>query len=239
MKNKTIVSSKGLIANTDKSVKINAIESITPFEYLTKLVSVMQPVNDKSNSSYFLNIKDSGGDGAYFQVKEVKTKSVIPGSVFMYEVDINYPDDNSLAYDFSVNEDFAWPLAYKYSGGFNTYNYNIDNSGNTISSKSTSNLKNITSTTGVSAMDKNWWKNVTEFPIKATLEIKGLSTYVLLLNYIKINVYYFGKKRSSSGVYIVTGQEDSLSGNGFRTKLDLLRVAGDGQYINVDGRVIT
>ena len=239
MENRTRVSSKLLIPTTDKVITIGSVESTTPFGYLTTLVSAMQPVNSKSNAVYFLDIKEDSKKGAYFQIKEVETKTVTPSSTFMYEVDINYPDDNSLVYNFAVNEDFAWPLAYKYSGGFNTYNYNIDNSGTMTSSKTTSNLKNITSTTGVSSMDANWWKNVTEFPIKASLEIKGLSTYVLLLNYIKINVYYFGKKRSSSGVYIVTGQEDSLSGNGFRTRLDLLRVAGDGQYITVDGRVAT
>ena len=103
----------------------------------------------------------------------------------------------------------------------------------------TSNLKSITNTKGANVRDKNWWTNITEFPITATLTLKGLSTYTLLLNYIKINVLYFGAKRSTSGMYIIVGQEDSLSGNGFKTKLDLLRVGGDNQYLTVDARVRT
>jgi len=239
MQNKTFTSSNNLIPTTDKPVTIGAVDSITSFDYLKLLVSSMKPLDSKNNSTYFLDIKDSGSNGTYFQVKEVNPSTANSSSAFMYEVDINYPDENSLVYNFSVDEDFAWPLAYKYSGSFGTYNYHIDSNGRTSAYNSSSNLKNISSVTGVSVADQNWWRNVTEFPVRASLEIKGLSTYVLLLNYIKVNVYYFGKKRSSSGVYIVTGQEDSLSGNGFRTKLDLLRVAGDNQYINVDGRVIT
>lgn len=238
MRDKSFVNSNNLIPSTDKQVEFSVMENVTPMEYLTTLVSVMSSVSNNS-SVYFLDIKDDAERGAYFQIKEVKTSVPGKSQAFMYEVDINYPNENSLVYNFSVNEDFAWPLAYEYSGRFTDYKYNIDNSGGITATRSTSNLKNITSTTGVSLRDKNWWKNVTEFPIGASLEIKGLSTYILLLNYIKINVYYFGKKRSSSGVYIVTGQEDSLSGNGFITRLDLLRVAGDNQYISIDGRVAT
>ena len=40
-------------------------------------------------------------------------------------------------------------------------------------------------------------------------------------------------------MYIIVGQEDSLFGNGFKTKLDLLRVGGDNQYLTVDARVRT
>lgn len=238
MSNKTLVSSNNLIPNTDKTVSFDAMNDISPFDYLTKLVSSMSSITN-DNSSYYLDIKDSGDSGAYFQVKQIQTSLPSGSRPFMYEVDINFPDEGSLVYDFSINEDFSWPLAYKYSGNVKDYNYGIDSSGKLVSSVRTSNLKNLTSAAASSISDVNWWKNVTEFPITASLDVKGLTTNILLLNYIKVNVYYFGRKRNTSGVYIVTGQEDSLSGNGFKTRLDLLRVAGDNQYITVDGRVAT
>lgn len=238
MSNKTLVSSSNLIPTNDKTVTFDAVDSISPFDYLTKLVSSMSSTTD-NKSVYYLDVKDSGGNGSYFQIKQIQTSLPSGSRPFMYEVDINYPNENSLVYDFSVNEDFAWPLAYKYAGSVKSYDYGIDSGGKILSSLRTSNLKNLTATSGVSVSDATWWRNVTEFPITASLDVKGLTTNILLLNYIKVNVYYFGRKRTTSGVYIVTGQEDSLSGNGFRTRLDLLRVAGDNQYITIDGRVAT
>ena len=46
----------------------------------------------------------------------------------------------------------------------------------------------------------------------------------ILMTAVKLNVYYFGRKHVSSGLYIVTKEEDSISEQGFRTKLSLLRV---------------
>lgn len=236
MSNKSFVNSNSLIPSNDKEVEIEAMQDTTPLNYLNKLISVM--TSDQS-SVYYMSIDDNSRNESYFKIKEIKTD--IPASYFplVYEIDINYPNENSLVYNFSVDTDYSWPLAYEYAGRFANYNYDIDNAGNISSKEITSNLQSIASTEGVNVSDKNWWTNVTEFPITATLEIKGITTYTLLLNYIKVNVLYFGQKRNSSGVYIVTGQEDSLSGNGFVTRLSLLRVAGDDQYINVDGRVIT
>ena len=47
------------------------------------------------------------------------------------------------------------------------------------------------------------------------------------MSYIKINVYYYGKKHSSSGIYAVTKQEDTINQSGYFTTLSLLRVGGD------------
>lgn len=244
MENRSLVESKNLIPSNDIEVELDAADNCTPLNYLNILVSSMTSNTSKNNindSVYYLNINDDSSllGGSYFQIKQIKTNLNRINSSLIYEVDVGYPE-NDIVYDFTVNTDYAWPLAYEYSGGFNTYNYNIDNAGNLTNDKNiTSNLKSITNTKGANVRDKNWWTNITEFPITATLTVKGLSTYTLLLNYIKINVLYFGAKRSTSGMYIIVGQEDSLSGNGFKTKLDLLRVGGDNQYLTVDARVRT
>ena len=241
MADRDFVNSHNLIPTDDKEIHIDAVENTTPLNYTNKLVSSMISETSKeiNDSVYYMSIEDTKEGKPYFNIQKVKTKLSKSSIPFMYEVDINYPNKDALVYNFSVDTDFYWPLAYEYSGGISTYNYDIDNAGNIFNEKITSNIKSISSTVGSNIRDKNWWTNVTEFPIKATLEVKGLTTYTLLLNYIKVNVFYFGQKRNSSGVYIVTGQEDSLSGDGFVTKLSLLRVAGDNQYITEDGRVIT
>jgi hypothetical protein len=74
--------------------------------------------------------------------------------------------------------------------------------------------------------DRTWWSNVTQFPIKATLTIRGLLRAIILMSYIKINVYFYGKLHNMSGLYIVTQQDDYLDSSGYRTTLQLLRIEG-------------
>lgn len=51
------------------------------------------------------------------------------------------------------------------------------------------------------------------------------------MTYVRLNVIFpGGHKHISSGLYIVTGQEDSLSSNGFRTTLSLVKISGDNSY---------
>ena len=237
MQSQTFVNSHNLIPSTDQKVTISAMSNVVPLNYLNTLVGSMTP--NTGDGIYYLSILDEKDTGPYFKIEQINTSLTKSSFPLIYEVDINYPNENSLIYNFSVDSDYAWPLAYEYGGGFSNYNYDVDSKGNIFSSKTSAVTKSTGSTKMANTMDKNWWTNVTEFPVSATLEVKGLTSYVMLLNYIKVNVFYFGNKLRSSGIYIVTGQEDSLSENGFRTRLSLLRVAGDNQYINIDGRVVT
>ena len=106
------------------------------------------------------------------------------------------------------------------------YIYRIDNAGNTeyIYSPMLSNSKQLLKTTEA---DKSWWTKMTQYPIKATLTIKGLLRPAILMNYVKVNVYFFGRKHISSGIYIITQQQDTIDQNGYRTTLSLTRVQGD------------
>ena len=65
---------------------------------------------------------------------------------------------------------------------------------------------------------------MTGFPITATLTVRGLLRPSFLTNYIKINVVLYGIKHITSGLYAIVEQVDTLSGNGFRTTLSLIRV---------------
>jgi hypothetical protein len=47
------------------------------------------------------------------------------------------------------------------------------------------------------------------------------------MQYVKLNVWFYGNKHISSGYYIITAQEDSIGTSGYKTTLKLLRVAAD------------
>ena len=68
---------------------------------------------------------------------------------------------------------------------------------------------------------------VISFPISSTLTLKGLLKPSILMSYIKLNVYYYGHKHVSSGIYAITKQVDTVDTNGFRTVLSLSRLKGD------------
>ena len=68
---------------------------------------------------------------------------------------------------------------------------------------------------------------MTEFPITATLTIKGLMRPSMLMSKVRINSYFYGIKHVSSGLYIITRQEDSVDGNGYKTTLSLTRIGAD------------
>ena len=72
--------------------------------------------------------------------------------------------------------------------------------------------------------DITWWSKITEYPISATITIKGLLRPALLMEYVNLNVLFFGKKHIASGIYIITKQVDSINGSGCRTTLNLTRI---------------
>ncbi|MBQ6631706.1 MAG: hypothetical protein IJH55_06205, partial [Romboutsia sp.] len=57
--------------------------------------------------------------------------------------------------------------------------------------------------------------------------LKGLINPAILMSYIKVNALFYGQRDMASGLYVVTQQNDSISGSGYSTELTLLRVAGE------------
>ncbi len=232
MRDKNFVEKNNLIPNNDSVVEVDEFKNINAVSYLSSLVSIMKSnVDDIVNSNYMLTINDG-----YFKINEISNNYSYDAS--LYEVNINFPDDNQV-FDFSIDTDYSWPIAYEYSGDVSNYNYDINNIGNSVTYTTNSSHLLDFSSPSQDSLNNNWWKQVTEFPVSAKLTCRGLLSPQLLLTYIKINCIYFGSERIISGVYIVTGQEDSLSGSGYKTTLSLLRVASSKQHIIVDGRVKT
>lgn len=226
-----------LIPRTDKSVTIEARSNINVLDYLNYLVSCMISTNDKTNTiqgtaQYVLTVHDDISDkldGPYFKITELQTQVASNSSIDEYVIDIGYPN-KELVSNFTIDDDQAYAILYKYSKKVDRkdYVYRIDDSGalKEIFSPAISNSSQLLETT---AADRNWWSQMTQFPIHATLTIKGLLRSAVLMSYIRVNVYFYGRKHSSSGLYVITKQVDSVSKRGYSTTLSLVRVGGSDQ----------
>ena len=85
---------------------------------------------------------------------------------------------------------------------------------------------------------KTLWCGFASIPVTATLEILGDPQFSPLIddrNTVKVSVYTkYGLKHHTSGVYNITGVEESVSGGVYITTLELRKVQGDegaSQYV--------
>ena len=217
MTNKSFVNSNNLIPNNDAEVIVGGMADVSPITYLSHVVSCM--LNVANNTSYFLSFNDNK-DGAYFQISEI---APIMDNNVLYEVDVGYPGDNFVT-NFQLCDNIYWPLVYEYNGSIPKWDYTINNNGS-ISKTKTNSLYSDNKFLANSVINSNWWRSLTEFPISAKLTVKGLTIPVMLMTYIRINTLFYGEKDIASGIYVVTDQEDSVSGSGYTTTLTLLRVS--------------
>ena len=237
------------IARDDANVELMPKSGIDALSYINYLVSCMSPTTSDPASpirdgNYYLTICDDiSGEfgGTYFKVTKVDTNSgaISINNSDVYEVDIGYPGD-TLVTSFKVNEDNSWALLYNYSQevSSNDYVYNIDAQGNVYSSYSP-NITTSSSSYKTTETQRNWWTQMTQFPITATLEIKGLLRPAMLMSYVRINALFYGLRHVSSGLYIITKQVDTVDSRGYRTTLSLQRIAGDLDTITTQTKTIT
>ena len=229
------VLTNGLIASNDKKVKIEARQNMNIIEYLNFLVGAMTPVDSKSedtiiqSGNYFLAIHDditNALGGTYFEVKEVKANTKV-SNYDVYEVDVGYPGDNFVT-QFNLTNNQQYTILYDYAGKIEQtkYIYSIDNNGQ-LSTQYAPSIARSKSLYKVTEQNKNWWTKVTQFPIEATLTIKGLTRPSILMSQVRINTVMYGQKHISSGLYIITKHQDKLDSNGYTTTLTLLRIGGD------------
>lgn len=229
------VLTSGLIASNDKKVKIEARQNMNIIEYLNFLVGAMTPVDSKSkdtiiqSGNYFLAIHDditNALGGTYFEVKEVKADTKV-SNYDVYEVDVGYPGDNFVT-QFNLTNNQQYTILYDYAGKIEQtkYIYSIDNNGQ-LTTQYAPSIARSKSLQKVTEQNKNWWTKVTQFPIEATLTIKGLTRPSILMSQVRINTVMYGQKHISSGLYIITKHQDKLDSNGYTTTLTLLRIGGD------------
>lgn len=227
MKNKTFVDSNNLIPSNDNIVNIMAQYNVNVLDYINYLVGCMSNTVSKDdiirNSTYYITYNDAdsfNNNGAYIKINEV-TSGINPFNVTdkVYEITIGYNDN--IVYDFNVDSTQSWELLYKNATKAEEYFYTITNNGDIDKYYSPS---VASSTNFMNELNKNWWTQMIKFPLTASLTIKGLLKPIMLMDYIKINVVFYGVQHITSGIYAITGQHDFLSGSGFKTTLSLVRV---------------
>ncbi len=223
-----------LIISDDKEVQLKA-QNCSVLTYINYLVSCMTYQQDTSPSGlksyryYWSTYDDINNElgGPYFKVVKVHANAVYNLGYDCYEVDIGYPSGN-LVSSFTLDNNESWSILYGHSNKIKlpSYTYDIDNNGNITSTFSPAITKSAKYGTTVEE-SKAWWSNMTQYPISAKLTIKGLLRPALLMSYVKINTYFYGHKHISSGLYIITKQEDQIDSNGYKTILSITRVGGD------------
>lgn len=236
MRSSSNILNKHLIASNDIKVKLLAQTGITVLEYLNYLVDSM--ISSASGvgraiqkSKYFLSIHDDFTNevgGTYFKVTEVSKDTKTIKSTDTYEIDINYPGDNFVT-QFSLTNDQSWAILYEFEQDVKQeqYTYKINDDGSVSTNYTPSMLKSVL-TDQMSPSKSTWWTRMTEFPVEATLTIKGLTRPSMLMTYVKLNVLFAGGvKHISSGMYIITKQVDTINNSGYTTTLTLLRIGGD------------
>lgn len=223
------------IATDDKVVNIQAKPSMNVLDYISYLVSCMvsqsdPETNGKKKSNYYWCVYDDTNNaygGAYFRVMKVSSQTAYSNLINAYEVDIGYPSSNYVT-AFSLKNDETWSILYDYADKVEqpNYTYHINDEGFIESTYSPNITKSSTYFTTTES-SKTWWTQMTQYPISASLTIKGLLRPSILMSYVKVNTYFFGHKHISSGLYIITKQQDKIDSSGYSTTLTLSRIGGE------------
>lgn len=234
MRDRTLVEMTGLIPGNDKVVRLYLKTNVSVLEYLSYLVSCMSPLYAETTSVlkkafYVLSIVDDmtgSYDGPYFKITQVG-ESQNTSILETYEIDIGYPTQN-VVLSFQVDDNQNYSIFHEYAQQItqDTYIQRINDNGELEYEYAPiiSSSNNLYKTTEA---DKTWWTKVTSYPIQATIVVKGLLRPAILMTHVKLNVYFFGKKHISSGLYIITKQVDQVDYSGFKTTLSLTRIDSD------------
>ena len=225
MRNLNLIIQKGYLASDDDTVNLDAKTNISVLDYLKYLVSCMKKEND--SSWYTFVVVDDTSDtfgGPYFKI--INTKQSMQ-SLDTYELTIGYPS-NTLVKSFTINDNQNYSILYNYSNKLNTNEYvtRINDDGDYDSIYSP-NITTKSESQIAESNNLNWWKNVTQYNISATLKIQGLLRPAILMQKLKLNVLFFGKAHITSGTYVITKQVDDISTSGCRTTLSLTKISSD------------
>jgi len=229
MQKPNIIETENLIASDDQTVEIEAQQNMSVFDYMNYLTSCMVSISDPK-AIYVLTVYDTIAppmNGTYFTVTKINSDVSKNTNKNAFEVDVGYPTDTFVT-DFQLNNDSAWSILYNYSQQQIQSNiiYQINDDGELVPRDNNKLISN-TQKGKVERPVEQWWTRVTEYPVKATLTIKGLLRPAQLMQYVQINSYFYGQKYIASGLYIITKQVDTIDQRGYRTRLELLRIAGD------------
>ena len=223
MRSKSVVDMNGWIASDDKRVKIPTCANMIPLDsgddVIKSSVYSLTTYEDVTNTT----------GGAYFKVQKVASNYNSLNTLCTYEIDIGYPSSNIVT-EFKVESDENWSIFYNYNRSLDNSDYlkRISDDG------TTEYIFSPQLTNGGFEMhpsDASWWTQVTQYPVSASLTLKGLLRPVILMQYVKLNVWFFSRKHISSGYYIIKEQTDKIGLGDYSTTLKLIRIAPDEDMI--------
>lgn len=234
MNNKNI---NTLVAGDDKAVELATKINISPIDYIIYLAGCMIPSgssqSDISKDIYILTLHDDTiydklySDttvlgGPYFKVTRT---SYATNQSDAYNIDIGY-NTATIVRSFSIKQDENYSILYDYSNQLYPEQYvqRLNSRGQweqEFAPAYTSN--NIERKT--KAEDISWFTKMTKYPISATVKIQGLLRPATLMQYVRLNVIFpGGGVHVSSGLYIITQQQDDISGDGYVTTLTMTKI---------------
>ena len=237
------------VAGDDKAVVLETKENINALDYVNYLVGCMQPADAPEGlptANYILTIHDNAAtnneskpgnsdqqnNGPFFKVTKIDKKVDKDGA---YTLTVGY-NTSTIVTNFSLENNENYALYYEYQNEVTPKQYirRLNSKGeweDTYAPTITANPQLKRST----AANENWWKLITAYPINASVTMMGLLRPATLMQYVRLNVVFpGGHKHISSGLYLVTKQEDSIDNNGYKTTLGLTKIAGDDDYQDID-----
>ena len=230
MRNGLSIGGKSLIPHNDMVKNLEAQTNMSILDYLKYLVNEMTPVDSSDvvkKSVYVMTIHDDTSgelNGPYFEIVQIDNQVIQPDA---YQIDVGY-SNKDIVLDFHIENDESYSIYYKYSMKMNqeTYVQRVNARGE-IEEVYAPIISSGNAHYSTKESDKSWWTKITSYPVKASITLKGLLRPATLMTHVRLNVYFYGKKHISSGLYIVTKQQDTISEAGFKTVLNLVRIAGD------------
>ena len=237
------------VAGDDKAVVLESKEGISALDYINYLVACMQPADSPEGlptANYIMTIHDNSANnneskpgnadqqnnGPFFKVTKIDKKVDKDGA---YTLTIGYNTREIVtAFALDQNENYALYYDYQEKLAPTQYVRRLNNKGQWEDVYSP-----ITTTDPVlkksTAAKENWWKLITSYPVNASVTIMGLLRPATLMQYVRLNVVFpGGHKHISSGLYLVTKQEDKIDNNGYFTTLGLTKIAGDNDFQDID-----
>lgn len=225
------------IAGDDAEVVLNSKQNISALDYIKYLVSCMRPSGTSAaiaKDIYILTVHDDTvydqladheATGPYFQVKKT---SYVTEQSDAYEVDIGF-NSAAIVNSFNIEQNENYALYYEYQQELHPKEYvrriNADGLWEDVYAPTVTAKNEFNQTF---ASDQTWWTKITQYPISATIQIQGLLRPATLMQYLRLNVVFpGGHKHISSGLYIVTKQQDRIDSNGYKTTLSLTKISGD------------
>lgn len=238
MNDEEAVKRLNLIPGTDRPVHLETKTNISVLDEIKYLVSCMRSDSDTFPAFYVLTIHDEvKGEtvqdkivetlgGPYFKISPV-SKNIEHSDA--YEIDIGFPTSD-IVMSFSISDNENYSIYYDWQSSLTDQEYVLRlNDDGEWEKEYAVNYNSNNSQHSTRASDRTWWSKITQYPISATIVIKGLLRPATLMQYVHLNVLFFGKKHISSGTYIVTKQTDQIDNNGYRTTLNLTKVVGESE----------